>query len=63
MFIKLYFELSIGAFVDADFDWEVHPDLDKFVKDQVDKFISNNTFAKELSESMMSKTSTRFVAG
>lgn len=44
-----------------DFDWEVHPELDKFVKDSVQKFISNNSFAKELSDSMMSKTSTRFV--
>ena len=44
-----------------DFDWEVHPELDKFVKDSVQKFISNNSFAKQLSDNMMSKTSTRFV--
>jgi hypothetical protein len=57
----LHFEVGNGVCLESDFDWEVHPELDKFVKEKVEDFISNNSFAKELSDEMMKKTSTRFV--
>jgi hypothetical protein len=44
-----------------DFDWEVHPELDEFVRKQVDLFLSKNKFANELSDKMLKMTSTRFV--
>ncbi len=44
-----------------DFDWERHPDLDQFVTKRVEIFLSNNKFAKNLSERMLNETSTRFI--
>lgn len=44
-----------------NFDWERYPDLDKFVAGQLDLFLKNNSFAKNLSDKMRDVTSTRFV--
>ncbi|MDE1804409.1 MAG: hypothetical protein KGH59_01335 [Candidatus Micrarchaeota archaeon] len=45
----------------GDFDWELHPDLEKFVVGEVNSFLSKNAFAKQLSDRMLSETSTRFI--
>ncbi len=50
-----------GNLVNDDFDWEVHPELDEFIKKHVSLFLSNNNFANELSDKMLKMTSTRFV--
>lgn len=44
-----------------DFDWEVHPELDDFVKKEVNFFLDNNKYAKDISGKMLSMTSTRFI--
>ena len=44
-----------------DFDWETHPDLDKFINERVEAFLFNHKFSKKLSERMLEETSTRFV--
>ncbi len=44
-----------------DFDWETHEELDDFVRERVEIFLSNHRFAKELSGKMLNETSTRFV--
>ena len=44
-----------------DFDWERHVDLDNFIKERVEIFLSNNKFARGLSDKMLNETSTRFV--
>jgi hypothetical protein len=46
---------------ETDFDWEVHPQLEEFVRGEVELFLKNNSFAKELSEKMLNQTSTRFI--
>ncbi|MGI0100721.1 MAG: hypothetical protein ACREBH_03335 [Candidatus Micrarchaeaceae archaeon] len=45
----------------GDFDWEVHPELDRFVQDHVSVFLKRNRFASGLSAKMLDVTSTRFV--
>ncbi|MDE1856652.1 MAG: hypothetical protein KGH98_01050 [Candidatus Micrarchaeota archaeon] len=47
--------------IEKEFDWEVHPDLEGFVKGHVEYFLKNNSFANALSQKMMDQTSTRFV--
>jgi len=44
-----------------EFDWEVHPELEEFIKFQVNVFLENNKFAMALSKGMLEKTSTKFI--
>lgn len=44
-----------------DFDWELHPELERFVLDHVDSFLSRNHLARSLAENMLNQTSTKFV--
>ena len=46
---------------EKDFDWELHPDLERFVLSQVERFLNSNSFAKQLSDKMLLQTSTKFV--
>ena len=43
------------------FDWGIYPELEKFVKEIVDSFLENHSFARKLSDEMLVKTSTRFI--
>lgn len=51
----------IGNAVESDFDWETHPELDKFVNKMVTLFLTGNSFGSQLSTKMRDMTSTRFV--
>ncbi len=42
-------------------DWGLYPDLERFIAGEVQLFLNNNAFAKQLSESMLAKTSTNFI--
>lgn len=44
-----------------EFDWGLYPDLEKFVISRVNYFLSHNAFAKQLSDKMLSQSSTKFV--
>lgn len=44
-----------------EFDWELHPDLDRLVQENVSLFLKRNAFAGKLSSRMLSSTSTRFI--
>ncbi|MDE1825119.1 MAG: hypothetical protein KGH61_02930 [Candidatus Micrarchaeota archaeon] len=46
---------------EKDFDWELHPNLERFVLSEVNRFLNSNSFAKELSEKMLVQTSTKFI--
>jgi hypothetical protein len=43
------------------FDWDLYPDLERFVTTNVNSFLAHHSFGRTLSEKMMSQTSTRFV--
>lgn len=52
--------LGYKGFIQAkDFDWGLHPEVEKFLQKEVNKFLKNNNYARSLSKSM-EKTSTRF---
>ena len=50
-----------SAEINGQFDWETHPELEAFINENVEFFLSHNKFAKELSKRMMDETSTRFI--
>ena len=54
-------EGDVDASPKGQFDWGLYPDLERFVSDTVGSFLANHSFARTLSESMLSQTSTRFV--
>ncbi len=53
--------MASAAEGNGQFDWETHPELESFINENVEFFISHNKFAKWLSKRMMDETSTRFV--
>jgi hypothetical protein len=53
-------ESDTGARSDP-FDWGLHPDLEKFVSNNVSAFLADHSAARALSERMLNLTSTRFV--
>jgi hypothetical protein len=54
-------ESDAGARSEDPFDWGLHPELEKFVSNNVSGFLSDHSLARALAENMMTLTSTRFV--
>ncbi len=48
------------ASINAEFDWELYPETEKFLISIIDEFLSKNKFAAELSKKMSLQTSTKF---
>lgn len=44
-----------------NFDWELCPDLERFINEKVNLFLDKNNYARMLSERMLNETSTRFI--
>lgn len=43
------------------YDWGLHADAEKFLQDKVKRFLRGNSFARDLANDMITKTSTRFL--